>query len=230
MAHLPCLVRHVRIGLMPTSSHHCVQVTSRSVLCPWQHMLITCPGFISSVSSSHQPVQSPQSVPLDSVCAWTRAHEKASLPGPRGRRSAGPRYVNASDGPGTRFWTLSNLIVGGTQGLTLLPPKYREPPTSKNCTYLGKVALFLEVCFHLHVISWAPHCAEIPLGEEQAVCSGRAHVAAAGTFLSCFLSDFSALAWPRQVACLFLNLAGCCGAGCFLVYLVFLMKRVLGRL
>lgn len=161
-------MRHVRIGLMPMSSYHCVQVTSQSVLCSSlaaraDHL----PGFISSVSSGHQPVQSPQSVPLRSVCAWTpQAREKASLPGPRGQCLAGPRYANAFDGSGTRFWTLSNLSVGGSRSLTLLPPKYREPSTTKDCTYLGKVTLFLEVCFHLHVISWAPHCTEIHLGEE----------------------------------------------------------------
>lgn len=166
MARLPWLVRHVRIGLMPTSSYHRVQVTSRSVLCPWQRMLTTCPGFISSVSSGHQSVQSPQSVPLGSVCAWTQAREKASLPGPPVRCSAGPRYVNASDGPKTRFWTLSNLSVGVTRSDPPSPKVQRTIHNQGLCIFGRSDFLFLEVCFHLHVISWAPHCAEIHLGEE----------------------------------------------------------------
>lgn len=173
MARLPWLVRHVRIGLMPTSSYHCVQVTSRSVLCPWQRMLTTCPGFISSVSSGRQSVQSPQSVPLGSVCAWTQAHEKASLPV---RRSAGSRYVNASDGPETRFWTLSNLSVGGTQGLTLLPPKYREPSITKDCAYLGEVTFYFWKFVFTCMLSAGLHTVLRSIWGRNELCAVAEHV------------------------------------------------------
>lgn len=142
---LPWFVRHVRIGLMPSSSFHCVQVTSRSVLC-WSlaaradHL----PGFVSSVSSGRQPRGARSRGP--GLCAWApQAMRRRPSRDPGGAREC------------MRFWTLSNQCrwYSGSDQSTENHP---QPRTA----LIGKVALFLDVCFHLHAISRAPHC--VPFG------------------------------------------------------------------